>query len=252
MAESQQPIIIKKKKKRAHGGGHHGGSWKVAYADFVTAMMAFFLVLWLLSVLSEDTRDAVAEYYRSYSILQGTQAGGATAIPLMTGAPIQIDPHMGDTKIGNRFEEPLSLKLASLVEKELESLKDQVLITVTSEGVRIELVEKFGSPMFKSGTADLVQEGYDVLWIIAAALKESGSRIAIEGHTDSGSTGYDDYTNWELAADRANSARRALLEGGVAPQSIVKVTSFAETVPLDPAHPTDAKNRRVSIMVLNN
>jgi chemotaxis protein MotB len=250
MAESQPPIIIKKIKKKAHAA-HHGGAWKVAYADFVTAMMAFFLVLWLLSVLSEDTRDAVAEYYRSYSILSGTEAGGVAPIPIMTGAPIQIDSHMGDTKVGARFDDPLKLKLASLMEKEMEGLKDQVLISVTNEGIRIELVEKYGKPMFQSGTADLVEEGYDVLWIIGAALKESGSKIAIEGHTDSGSTGYDDYTNWELAADRANSARRALLEGGVLAGNIAKVTSYADTVPLDPRNPSDEKNRRVSILVLH-
>ena len=248
MTKDLQPIIIKKIIKKEHAA-HHGGAWKVAYADFVTAMMALFMVLWLVAVMSVDAKAALAEYFRSHSIFDGT-VGTGSGISVMQGDIIKLDPSPGDSKQGNAFKESLQITLTGLLNNELEGLDDQVLVIVTKEGIRIELVEKYGKPMFKAAEAELLQDGRDILGILALALREKGIRVAIEGHTDSSGYYEDDYTNWELAADRANAARRALLDGGLKEDQIVKVTSFADSNLLKEENPADPMNRRVSLLLM--
>ena len=247
----ERPIIIKKIKKGGHEG-HHGGAWKVAYADFITAMMALFLVLWLVAMLSVETRKAVAQYFRSYTIFKGTEAGGAKGISVMMGNPIKLDKDTGDAKEGHLGLLSISAvanELERIITMKLNELKDQVLIFSTTEGVRVELIDKEGNPMFEKGKAALLPTGRRVFNVIASALKDLPYNVTIEGHTDSIPFPSKVYTNWELAADRANAARRELVKNGLDPDRIIKVTSFADRVLLNSEDPYDPINRRVSILI---
>lgn len=247
MSETQ-PVIIKKKIKKGHGG-HHGGAWKVAYADFVTAMMAFFLVLWLVSVLSVETKDAVAEYFRSYTIFKGNEAGGGKGISVMQGNVMKLDPEAGEMK--QKFD-PIKLftkEITTMIEENLSAVKDQVMVFNTSQGVRLELMEMEESNMFEIGGTELLPQGEEVLKVIAQVLNNIPNKITIEGHTDGVPFPGVEYTNWELAADRANTARRALVASGLAPERILKIVSFSDRVNINPDDPSDASNRRVTIMV---
>lgn len=257
-------IIIKKVIKKGGHGGHHGGAWKVAYADFVTAMMAFFMVLWLLAVMSIDSKKAVAEYFRSSAVMQGlnpTSAGSPSkGVSLMQGNVVKLDESPGglgkgsdkesDQPIGGEMSSAdLQTQLTKVVEEKLAEIKDQVLVFTTSEGVRIELVEKEGSPMFESGKAGILEKGHRAIQVIAVALEKVPNTISIEGHTDSHKYQNQDYSNWELAADRANAARRELIKNGITEGKIKRITSFADVVPLKSDNSFDPVNRRVSILV---
>lgn len=242
-------VVIKKIVKKGHGGGHHGGAWKVAYADFITAMMALFMVLWLIAMLSADTKKAIAQYFRSYTIFKGTEAGGAKGMSMMQGNPIKLDPEPGDIKKTGVVKETIALELNKIVEEKLEAYKDQIMIFTTNDGVRLELMELEKSPMFEVGKATLLPRGREVIKVIADTLKDIPNNIAIEGHTDNRQYPGDDYTNWELAADRANAARRELIKDGLEPKKITKVTSFADNIPIDRQNPADDLNRRVSILI---
>lgn len=246
-AQDNQPIIVKKIKK-GHKGGHHGGAWKVAYADFVTAMMALFLVLWLVAMLSIDTKKAVAEYFRSHTVFKGTEAGGAKGFSTMKGGPVKLDEDDGGLKSTDKRLELITVKLNKIIEEKLHQYREQILIFTTRDGVRLELTEKSLSPMFESGNAKLLPGGKEVISTVASVLNDFPNTITIEGHTDRSKYPGKNYTNWELAADRANMARRQLVDSGFDPSKITKVTSFADAVPLkeDPYDPT---NRRVSILV---
>jgi len=252
MKKEQEPIIIKKI-NRGHEG-HHGGAWKVAYADFVTAMMALFLVLWLVAMLSIEAKKGIGEYFRSYTIFKGSGAGGGKGISILPGSPVRLREEPGDTEKSRIMERlKLASEITKIVEEKVKELKDQILIFTTSEGVRIELVEKVGSPMFELGKAQILPRCEKSIKIIASALKDVPYNISIEGHTDRYQYPSHDYTNWELAADRANAARRLLIKYGLAPEKIVKVTSYADRIPIKPDDPYDAMNRRVSILIeINN
>lgn len=256
-------IIIKKVIKKGGHGGHHGGAWKVAYADFVTAMMALFMVLWLVAVMSIESKKAIAEYFRSSSVMQGlnpTSAGAGKGLTIMQGNMLKLDQDPGglgkgtdkesDQPIGGEMSSAdLQTKLTKIVEEKLAEIKDQVLIFTTSEGVRIELVEKEGSPMFESGKAGILEKGHKAIHVIAGALEKVPNNISIEGHTDSHKYQNQDYSNWELAADRANAARRELIKNGITEGKIKRITSFADVVPLKSENSFDPINRRVSILV---
>ncbi len=249
MGQQDRPIIIKKIKKSSHGG-HHGGAWKVAYADFVTAMMAFFLVLWLLAVMSTEDTKAVSHYFRSYTIFSGDAAGGATGISLLTGDPVRVTSDSGE-----KDAEPVSLaeaftyNLSKSIEENLEELKDQIAIFTTAEGIRLEIYELGDRPIFNIGNAKLTDRGRKALAIIAEAINTVPNRISIEGHTDSRKFPTAEYTNWELAADRANAARREMVKNGLDVKRISKVTSFADNVMINADDPYDDFNRRVSILI---
>jgi len=247
-----QPIIIKKVIKKGHGGGHHGGAWKVAYADFVTAMMAFFMVLWLVAMMSIEAKKGMAEYFRSYTIFEGTEAGGGKGISIMSGNPLMLNKASSKPVPTANNNNNLILQITKTVNTRLSDLKDQILIFTTSNGVRLELVDLDDSPMFERGGARLVKRGRDIFSVLASSLKNMPSKIAIEGHTDSFKFAGKGHSNWELAAERANAARRELVKNGLNEKRVSRVSSFADVVPLNGRDTFDPINRRVSILVEKN
>jgi len=248
MSGNDSQIIIKKIKKINHGK-HHGGAWKVAYADFITAMMALFLVLWLVAMLSVQAKKAVANYFRSYTIFKGDEAGGGKGISITPGGIVKVGEEDSMVVYKEMEDVEIASKIGQMVEKKLGELKNQVIISVTGEGVRIELIDKIGSPMFELGKATLIPTGMKILNVISESLKDINNKITIEGHTDSYKYSAENYSNWELAADRANAVRRALIENGIDITKIVKVVSFADNMPLNKDNPFDPLNRRVSILI---
>lgn len=253
MDKENQPIIIIKRIKKAGHGGHHGGAWKVAYADFVTAMMAFFLVMWLVSVVSIDTRKAIAEYFRSFSVFEGSKAGGiGVKVGVAGGDIIQLEKESGSIKGGSDIQIRLAYEIGRIVEANLKKEHmDQVLINATDKGVRIEMVEKTGSPMFESGKAGLLAVGADIIKAVSESIKNTTNDIIIEGHTDAHHYQKEGYTNWELAADRANALRRELINYGIDASRIKQVASFADNLPIKKDDPYAPINRRVSIFLLD-
>lgn len=267
MSVDSQPVIRIVKKKKGHSG-HHGGAWKVAYADFVTAMMAFFLVMWIVG-LSKPIREAVASYFRSPSGFMKTSKGNGTPLGageeklLDKGKPaplIPMDGGKGELSVETRLKLEAQFKLVQAalekeMEKELEkspefrNIKESVEVTVTEEGLRIELMEKTSALFFDPGSAALKPRIVRLLQIIARELREVKNPIIIEGHTDSRPLGRAGYTNWELSADRANSARRAIEAGGLHPNQILAVRGYADRKPKQPNDPSHFMNRRVSILV---
>ena len=232
---SAPPIIIKKKVVR---GGHHGGAWKVAYADFVTAMMALFIVLWLMNT-KQEVQKAVGGYFRDPMGKSEKTGSGAGAVGL--GLEVQ-KKDLEDLK--KRMEE--ALKRAPMFTK----LKDQIEMTVTGEGFRLELAEAENGTFFESGNATPTPAGEEVLGLIAVELKTLPNSILTEGHTDSRPFGPGAaYTNWELSADRANAARRVLQKNGLPPQRMAAVRGYADKNLRKQNDPTHASNRRVSIIV---
>ena len=231
-----RPIIVVKKK--VSHGGHHGGAWKVAYADFVTAMMALFIVLWLMNT-TPQIKKAVAGYFnnpKSNGQETGTTIQGSNK-------SISID-HKNVQKLKEEIEK------AILKQTDLSKLSKQIVITITSEGLRIDLIEDKGGTFFESGSAKLSPNGVELLNMLAGQLKVLPNRLLIEGHTDAQPyVGNGDYTNWELSADRANSARRLLQRGGVGPNQVSQVRGYGDQMLRVPANPYDPSNRRVSLIV---
>ncbi len=279
--DSTQPIIVK---KIIIGGGHHGGAWKVAYADFVTAMMAFFLLLWLLSVTTEEQKNAISNYFdptnpkiaESLSGSDGLMGGTSMATvgamttdiqdltsPSPTGLSGQSD---GDAKDkGSSAEEEAKaqeaedfktaqeeLKQALEAIPELAALADQVLIDMTPEGMRIQIVDKDGRSMFESGSATMLQRTILLVGTVTDSIKNLPNDISIRGHTDSSSYAPEaTYTNWELSADRANATRRVMVNFGFDAEKISNVIGKAATEPLIEDNPSDPENRRLSIILLH-
>jgi chemotaxis protein MotB len=253
MRTKDQPIVVVRRKRVAHG--HHGGAWKVAYADFVTAMMAFFLVMWLASQDSR-IRDAVAGYFQEpglmpYQTSNSVLAQGNGGID-SAGMPI----------INRKFNGQLEAEQKALVAAAehirqnmsrmagFESLRDQVEFSVTTEGLRIELVDHSGSSFFDSGSAVLRGASETILSIIAAEVGQLSNDVVVEGHTDSRPYANGErFTNWELASERANAARRVMATRGLKPRQIHAVRGFADTQLRIPDNATDPRNRRVSIVV---
>lgn len=232
---SVTPIIIKK--KIVHGG-HHGGAWKVAYADFVTAMMALFIVLWLMGA-SDQVKKAVAGYFKDPSgktMQMGTGQAGS-----------------GETlKLGKDDMSELKNKLENAMRRapELARLKDQVQMTVTGEGLRIELMESEVATFFESGNAQPTESGQEMLTMIASQLGKMPNSLLIEGHTDARPYNSNrGYSNWELSADRANSARKLMEDSGTRPKQVVEVRGFADQRLRKLDDPNSPSNRRVSIVV---
>jgi len=252
MKAKEHPVIVVRRKKAHHR--HHGGAWKVAYADFVTAMMAFFLVMWL-SAQDSRIRDAVAGYFREPGLLpnetsNSVLASGNGGID-STGMPI-LDRRQNDIL---RSEQRALVATADQIRQKLlqaseaASLRDQIEVSVTAEGLRIELVDETGSSFFDSGSAVLRGESEKILSLIAGEIGKLQNDVVLEGHTDSRPYGQDRYGNWELSADRANSARRAMLASGLQPDQIRAVRGFADTQLRIAGDAYDARNRRVSIVV---
>ena len=250
-----QPVIIVKKTGHSHAG-HHGGAWKVAYADFVTAMMAFFLVMWIVSQ-SNPMKAGVAGYFRDPGVFErGT--GGAAGI--MPGAPKGITaptptPNDTDVAVAKEVLEQAAQRLREAIEQlpDFSKIKDRVDIEVTSEGLRIELIDTANDSFFQVGSAALHSDSKQLLGAIASELGKIPNRIAVEGHTDGRPFGArEGYGNWELSADRANSARRAMQDSGLRPDQIDTVRGYADRRPRIADDPLDARNRRISIVVRNS
>ncbi len=231
------PVIIIKRRKAGHEG-HHGGAWKVAYADFVTAMMALFIVLWLLSS-SEKVKKAVAGYF------QDPTGKGNLAGSTMSGSGNGITVNKDNM---DQLKEKLEAAMKEV--PKFESMQKNVQLTVTNEGLRIELLEKEGGMFFESGNATPSAEGSELIQKLAEQLSKLPNKLLIEGHTDAKPYASDNsYTNWELSTDRANSARRILQDHGVKQAQIAQVRGFADQHLRDPKNPEAASNRRISVLV---
>jgi chemotaxis protein MotB len=243
------PIIIKKRKAHA---GHHGGAWKVAYADFVTAMMAFFLVMWLTSQ-SKAVKAAVAGYFRDPGVFEQTQGGGDGVLSGgkgMSDAPKPSAQQAAEIERQalERSVEHIRARLDSI--PEFKTLRNQIEFSITSEGLRVDLVETAGSSFFDSGSTVPRPETERILGVIAREIGGLDNAVIIEGHTDSRAyTNSDKYTNWELSADRANAARRAMERQGLKPSQVQAVRGHADRELKIPNDPLDARNRRVSVVV---
>ncbi|MGD0157359.1 MAG: flagellar motor protein MotB [Terracidiphilus sp.] len=242
MTAKAQPIIVIKK-KGGHGG-HHGGAWKVAYADFVTALMSLFIVLWLMNQ-SEQVKKAVAGYFndpRGTGSLLGTTMSGNGV-----NATAQPDENMQKLQeLKEKLEQEIKAR------KDLEKLMKQIEITITSEGLRIELLEDKNGTFYQSGSARLSPSGQELLALLAAELKTLPNQLLIEGHTDAAQYSTDaNYSNWELSADRANAARLLLQEGGVRGDQVTQVRGYADQMLRVKSNPYDPSNRRITILVKN-
>lgn len=258
--QQQQPIIIKKINKSHHG--HHGGSWKVAFADFMTAMMAFFLVMWLVGQ-KEEVRQAVAGYFRdpgnymtkgSSGVLKGTTSPIPSEDP-MSGVKKRVPERTGGGPSEQEKNE-LSLAAKRIMEelkkqRAFQRLKSNIRFEMTAEGLRIILNESENSPaFFEPGSAKPLARSAGILMTIAKELGTLSNSLVIEGHTDASFGGGGDYTNWELSADRANSARRLMEVSGLREGQVREVRGFADKFPMIKSDPNDARNRRVTIVVL--
>jgi chemotaxis protein MotB len=234
-----QPIIVIKR-KGAHGG-HHGGAWKVAYADFVTAMMSLFIVLWLMNS-SEKVKKAVAGYFndpKGTGTMMGTTMTG-------TGETVTMASADNMQKLKEKLEEEIRAR------KDLLKLSKQIEITITPEGLRIELLEDKNGTFYQSGSARLSDSGQELLGLLAGELRTLPNSLLIEGHTDAAQYSDDtNYSNWELSADRANAARRLLQQDGVRGNQVTQVRGYADQLLRVKTNPYDPSNRRVSILVKN-
>lgn len=273
MAEHGQPTpVIKKVIKKGHGG-HHGGAWKVAYADFVTAMMALFMVLWIVGQSSKEAKEAIADYFRTPGIFTTTGAGGRKIAPLVPGPTtsgdggtltlpptkspqealadiLRLQQKLQEQTL-KRVGEHLQTRLAAL--PELQRLKDQVSIDITEDGLRIELLDKEGSSFFEVGSAQFKGETVPVLRTIASEIRTLPNPVVIEGHTDSRPfAAGSNRSNWELSTDRAHSARRLIESFNVRAEQIAHVRGYADRKLRYPEQSYDVRNRRISIVILYN
>ncbi|WP_069863173.1 flagellar motor protein MotB [Pseudomonas citronellolis] len=276
--DNNQPIIVKRVKRYA--AGHHGGSWKIAFADFATAMMAFFLVLWLLSSATPEQKKAISGYFQdpigfteSASPYVIDLGGTPTPAPDKTLNPqIQAQPEADETRISPESEkevnpaeaerqaeqiehERLELLLQELQNKvdenpTLRRFKDQILFEITRDGLRIQIVDAENRPMFDLGSARLQPYFEDILLAMAETIKQVPNKISISGHTDAKPYAGDEFGNWELSANRANAARRALVAGGYPEGQIARVVGYASSQLFDRKNPLNPVNRRIDIIVL--
>ena len=300
--QDDRPLIVVKRRKRG-GSDHHGGVWKIAYADFVTAMMAFFLVMWIVTAVSKQERAAIFNYFKNPSMQPGHSVraaegpmgpGGASTSPINLGGglnavqsqanhvidlespawarsavPAAEEPHPAASssarrsslknaqkRVTNADHRRLESLMAQLRKAEnrsqaLKPFKNQLLLDITPRGVRIQIVDAKNRPMFDLGSAKLRVYTRRILETLAPYLNSVPNQISIIGHTDAHRyPRHAPYTNWELSADRANAARRALVEGGLDPGKVARVVGLASTVLFDRANPYSPVNRRISIIVM--
>ena len=274
--DTQRPIIVKRIKKSAHG--HHGGAWKIAYADFVTAMMAFFLLMWLLGSTAKGDLVGIAEYFKTpLKVAMSGGSGSGDSSSVIKGGGQDLTRTTGQIKKGANPEKNKTINLeaakAEIVRQEkaklgelksrldkmieasptLRQFKKQLLLDITSEGLRIQIVDEQSRPMFDSGSAAMKPYAREILHEIGKVLNDVPNRINLSGHTDATpySSGEGGYSNWELSADRANSSRRELIAGGMGEGKILRVVGLSSAVLYDKAEPLNPINRRISIIVMN-
>lgn len=274
--DSTRPIVIKRKKVVA--GGAHGGAWKIAYADFVTAMMAFFLLMWLLGSTAKGDLQGIADYFQNpLKVAQAGGSGSGDATSVLQGGGKDLTRQSGQVKKGDveakkstsfskeaqaefrRKEqerlETLKADIEKMIEQspQLAQFKKQMLLDITSEGLRIQIVDEQNRPMFDSGGAELKPYTRDILRQIGKALNGVSNRISLAGHTDAAQYvgGTQGFSNWELSTNRANASRRELVVGGMDDAKVLRVVGLASTVLFDKNDPLNSVNRRISIVVLN-
>ena len=273
--DSQRPIIVKRIKKG--GGRHHGGAWKIAYADFVTAMMAFFLLMWLLGSTAKGDLNGITEFFKTplqVALFGGSGSGDSSHV--IKGGGLDLTRSEGQIKKGDTPEEKrivnikaanaeaqrqeayklldLKQQIEDLINKDpgLKEHRSQLLLDVTPEGLRIQIVDAKNRPMFAVGSAEPEPFARQLLLKIASALNGVENKISLSGHTDAASYSSGDrgYSNWELSADRANASRRVLVAGGLDETRLLRVVGLAAAAPFDPKNPLNPVNRRISLMVL--
>ena len=257
----QHPVEVRRKviRKRGPHGGHHGGAWKVAYADFVTAMMALFIVLWIVGQ-SKAVKDAVAAYFRDPTVFQKgssklLKGGDGPGAPLASLSAVPESPKgqaEGKAQDDRAALEATATSLRELIHREahLARLEDRVKIELMEEGLRIQLVETAQGVFFDVGSAAVKPATREILAIIAGEVGKLPNDVVLEGHTDTRPyVGPPSYTNWELSADRANAARRILDGSGLRPGQVAGVVGYADRHLANRADPLDAANRRISIIV---
>lgn len=282
MAEdkNKRPIVIKRIKKVA--GGHHGGAWKIAYADFVTAMMAFFLLMWLLGSTAKGDLKGISEYFKTplrVALAGGTGSGDNSSV--IKGGGTDLTRSSGQVRKGDVASDKVMINVKESTkealqverEKELAKLKDlkatlekaidnnatlkqfknQILLDITTEGLRIQIVDEKNRPMFQSGRAQLEPYTREILHAIGQTLNDVPNKVSISGHTDASaySGGGAGYSNWELSADRANASRRELIAGGMDEEKIVRVVGLSSAVLFKKDDPLSPANRRISLIVMN-
>jgi chemotaxis protein MotB len=278
--QTQQPIVVKRIKKG--GGGHHGGAWKIAYADFVTAMMAFFLLMWLIGSTAKGDMQGIADYFATpLKVAMQGGSGSGDASSVIKGGGQDLTRTAGQVKRGD-IESPkrnvnlqalpaerekhdaerervrlseLKGKLESMIETSarLSQYKKQLLLDLTSEGLRIQIVDDQNRPMFDLSSAELKPYTREILRNIGAAFNGVENKVSLSGHTDSTpyASGEKGFSNWELSASRANASRRELIAGGMDEAKVLRVVGLASTVMLDKQNPANPINRRISIVVMN-
>ncbi len=265
MNKSEPRIVIRRKRRRQEA--HHGGSWKIAYADFMTAMMAFFLVMWLLSLVPQRDLQAIAEYFRMplmEAIAGGPKndsgstvipGGSPSIIPNVNLIPSRGDVHTeGDLRDAQRLEN-LKAELEKLIETDpvLSQFRPQLLLDMTPDGLRIQIIDKYNRPMFTTGSAQVQPYMRAILRELGPVFNKMPNSLSVSGHTDAVqyATGEREYSNWELSADRANAARKELVGGGMAETKVKRILGLSSSVSLIKDNPNAAVNRRISIVVLN-
>jgi chemotaxis protein MotB len=271
-----QPIIIKRVKKSGHAA--HGGAWKIAYADFVTAMMAFFLLMWLLGSTTDGDKKGIADYFQSplkIALAGGSGSGDSNSI--LKGGGESLTSTVGQVKKGEveatrntinlhkLKQEQIRAEVARLEDvkreiqeklqsnEKLKEISSQIRLDMTRDGLRIQIVDDQNRPMFASGSAQIAPYMKDLLHEIGSVLTEVPNHLTLEGHTDAqpfpgGDRGY---SNWELSSDRANASRRELIAGGLADDRVLRVQGLASSQPFDEKDPLAPANRRISIIVMN-
>ncbi len=274
-AGASQQIIIKRVKKGGHGG-HHGGAWKIAYADFVTAMMAFFLLMWLLGSTSKGDLKGIADYFNSplKVAMAGGSGAGESSVAINGGGNDLMrsagQVRAGENAASSRRREALKAEVQEQERRELVTLgkkvdeaiemnprlaelRSQIQFDLTPEGLRIQIVDAQNRPMFDTGSAHVKDYMRELLRDIGKALNDVPNRITLAGHTDptTYSKGDRGYSNWELSSDRANASRRELVAGGLQENKLLRVVGLAAALPMDAADPRAAVNRRISITVMN-
>lgn len=279
MPADNQPVIIKKIKKiMPHA--HHGGAWKVAYADFVTAMMAFFLLMWLLNVTTDEQRKGIADYFSPASVSPQTSGGGGVLggqTLIVDGSKISTDGAVSVTTDVAKPEEPVEVTPEEIAKKQAEleqaafdkaeaaikqaiqndptltELANHILVDMTPEGLRIQLVDQDRQSMFPTGKSVMNEKGRQLMQMVAKIAQTMPNQLAISGHTDATPYRNDkDYGNWELSSERANASRRVMLEVGIPASRFRVVTGRADLDPLLPQDPQNAANRRISVVLLRD
>ena len=275
-AKKLQPIIIKRVKKGGHAA--HGGAWKIAYADFVTAMMAFFLLMWLLGSTTEGDKKGISDYFQSplKVALQGGAGAGASN-SVITGGGNDLTQQAGQSRRGDGEEKSakkmsgeqakverakkdakdlatLAAKIAAAISNnpKMAEFSSQIKLEITPDGLQIQIVDDQRRPMFDSGSAAVKPYMRDILTEIGRALLDVDNKISLDGHTDSQAYGNAarGYSNWELSADRANASRRELIAAGMPEAKLARVVGMASSLPLEPDNPLAPSNRRISILVM--